>query len=101
MFLHSSLCSSQHVLGDKESFANFTPSFQRKSEAATLAMKMAMDHFMFEGTQSIVREMFIQELEEEVRLFREAMTYEYEDVSSDADLGRGSHLSLRSFLLCV
>ena len=56
---------------------------------------------MFEGTQSIVREMFIQELEEEVRLFREAMTYEYEDVSSDADLGRGSHLSLRSFLLCV
>ena len=56
----------QHVLGDKESFANFTPSFQRKSEAATLAMKMAMDHFMFEGTQSLVKEMFIQELEEEV-----------------------------------
>ncbi|GMH77790.1 hypothetical protein TrST_g13869 [Triparma strigata] len=56
---------SKHVLGDKDSFASFTPSFQRKSEAATLAMKMAMDHFMFEGTHSIVRQMFIQELEEE------------------------------------
>ena len=56
---------SKHVLGDKESFSSFTPTFKRKSEAATLAMKMAMDHFMFESTHSIVRQMFIQELEEE------------------------------------
>ncbi|GMH51149.1 hypothetical protein TrRE_jg11885 [Triparma retinervis] len=55
---------SKHVLGDKESFA-ISPSFQRKSEAATLAMKMALDHFMFEGTQSLIKQMFIQELEEE------------------------------------
>ena len=56
---------SKHVLGNAESFASFTPAFQRKSSAATLAMKMAMDHFMFDGTHSIVRQMFIQELEEE------------------------------------
>mmetsp|Transcript_10121 Transcript_10121/g.20704 ORF Transcript_10121/g.20704 Transcript_10121/m.20704 type:complete len:697 (+) Transcript_10121:185-2275(+) len=56
---------SKHVLGDKDSFS-ISPAFQRKSEAATLAMKMALDHFMFEGTQSLIKQMFIQELEEEI-----------------------------------
>ena len=41
-----------------------TDTFERKSEAAVLAMKMAMDHFMFEGTHTLVRQMFVQEMEE-------------------------------------
>ena len=57
---------TKHVLADKqdESLKTAENSFTRKSEAAVLAMKMAMDHFMFEGTHNLVRQMFVQELEE-------------------------------------
>ncbi|GMI20230.1 hypothetical protein TrCOL_g5016 [Triparma columacea] len=56
---------TKHVLADQDdSLVKAGSSFARKSEAAILAMKMAMDHFMFEGTQNLVRQMFVQELEE-------------------------------------
>ena len=55
---------SQHVLGNDD-YTTTDPSWARKTDAATLAMKMAMDHFMFEGTHSAVRLLFVQELEEE------------------------------------
>ena len=64
---------NKHVLGDQnENVSDLTPALRRRAEAATLAMKMAMDHFMFEGTNSIVRHLFINELVEES--FREGET---------------------------
>jgi len=55
---------TEHVLANqKEGMMEVSNTFERKSEAAILAMKMAMDHFMFEGTQNLVRQMFVQELE--------------------------------------
>ena len=56
---------TKHVYAkDDDDMMKVGNTFERKSEAAVSAMKMAMDHFMFEGTQNIVRQMLVQELEE-------------------------------------
>jgi len=55
---------SSHMLGADE-YARVDVKYNRKASAATLAMKMAMDHFCFEGTHSAVRHLFVEELREE------------------------------------
>ena len=55
---------SEHVLGN-EDYTSVDPSWGRKTGAANLAVKMALDHFMFTETQHTVQSLFLQHLKEE------------------------------------